>query len=184
MVDLKISKTDPENKYIRDFNNFNDREFEDEMNLIQWDVLLNDKTCDEGVKVLFAETDKMFDRMAPIKKAKKKKLKNPDKPWITLGILKSIRSKNKIHKKFLSETTAPRKELLHQKFKTKRNILVNVIRESQKLYYKGYFEQNRTNIKKTWEGIKRVININKKENNVTLRFSLNVNKQYCVRSFF
>ena len=38
---------------------------------------------------------------------------------------------------------------------------MNVIRESQKLYYKDYFEQNKTNTKKTWEGIKRVININK-----------------------
>ena len=36
MIDLKINKTVPEDKYIPDFSNFNDREFEDEMNLIQW----------------------------------------------------------------------------------------------------------------------------------------------------
>ena len=160
--DLNIRKIDSKDKYARDFNNFNDREFEDEMNSIQWNVILNDKSCDEGVNLLFSETNKVFDCMAPIKKVKKKKQKNTDKPWITQGLLKSIRSKNKIHKKFLSETDAPRKKILHDKFKTKRNILVNIIRKSEKMYYKTYFDENRTNIKKTWEGIKRVINLNKK----------------------
>ena len=72
LIDLKISKTDPVDKYIPDFTNFNDREFENEMNFIQWDVLLNGKTSDEGINILFAETNRIFNCTAPIKKAKKK----------------------------------------------------------------------------------------------------------------
>ena len=93
LVDLKISKHDLEEKYHRDFKNFNDREFEEEMITIPWQNLLNEKTSDEGVKFLFAETNKIFDCMASMKKTKRKKRKNPNKPWITKGILKSIRSK-------------------------------------------------------------------------------------------
>ena len=72
LVDLKISKTDPENKYIRDFSNFNDREFEDEMNLIRWGGLLNDRTSDEGVKLLCAETE----LRGPYQKEKRKSIKS------------------------------------------------------------------------------------------------------------
>ena len=132
------------------------------MNTIPWITSIDAKSTDEGVKFLFKETENILDYMAPIKKVKKKNHKNLGKPWITQGILKSIRSKNKIHKSFLSEKNTNRKKELHEKFKTKRNILVRVIRVSQKLHYKSYFEENKTNIKKTWEGIKRVININKR----------------------
>ena len=42
------------------------------------------------------------------------------------------------------------------------------IKKSKKNYYSGYFENNKSNIKKTWEGIRSIINIkNSKQSMIT-----------------
>jgi len=58
-----------------------------------------------------------------------KKLKlyyNKYKPWITQGILKSVRHKNKLYKSYLKKKTAESK-LIYVKYKNK---LTNLIRHS------------------------------------------------------
>ena len=40
-----------------------------------------------------------------------------------------------------------------------RNLIVSLIRLSEKKYYQSYFKDNYNNIRKTWDGIKSIINI-------------------------
>ena len=40
-----------------------------------------------------------------------------------------------------------------------------LIRLSKKKYYSDFFIENQSNIKKTWEGIRRLLNVSKKSNN-------------------
>ena len=54
-----------------------------------------------------------------------------------------------------------RKQNLHEKFKTFRNSLANLIREGNKNYYEKHFDEDKTNVIKVWKGIKEVILINK-----------------------
>jgi hypothetical protein len=54
-------------------------------------------------------------------------------------------------------------------YKRYRNEVVNLIRINKRDYYKNYFEEHRSNMKKTWDGIRSIINISKKT-------SLKVNK--------
>ena len=60
-----------------------------------------------------------------------------------------------------------------QKYKQYRNLIVTLIRVSKKNHYHAYFETNKTNIKNTWDGIKEIIALNKKQkvmpNKLTLK---------------
>ena len=64
------------------------------------------------------------------------------KPWITSGIRKSIKRKNKLYKKYLST----KNEYYISKYKCYRNKLNHLQRISKKIYYENYFTANNKNI--------------------------------------
>ena len=41
-------------------------------------------------------------------------------------------------------------------------MLTDLIRLSKKGFYSDFFKENKSNLKKTWEGIRGLINVNKK----------------------
>ena len=72
-------------------------------------------------------------------------MKTNFRPWITKGILTSVRKKYKIHSKFLKAKDQTRKEAL--------NLLTNTTKNKEN-YYKQYFKDNKNNLIKVWKGIK------------------------------
>jgi hypothetical protein len=81
------------------------------------------------------------------------KHKQFSKPWLTIGILKSIKTKQKMYNThFLSKI--PDKI---QKFKTYANKLNKLKSISKVNYYTGQFEKNKSNLKKTWKLIGTLI---------------------------
>ena len=87
------------------------------------------------------------------------KLKFKSKPWITLGLQKSISAKNKLLKNFINKKDPVLKEEFHTKYKIYRNLLSTLMKKSKQAYYEKYFERNWNNIKNTWKGIKSLINL-------------------------
>ena len=83
------------------------------------------------------------------------------KPWITKGILVSVKRKKKIYNKFCQAKDPERKRSLHETFKKYRNIIANLTRISKKKHYKNYFQENKNNLCKTWQGIKQIILVKK-----------------------
>ena len=55
------------------------------------------------------------------------------------------------------------KSIFHQEYKTYRNSLSTLLKQSKKSYYNNYFRNNINNIKNTWKGIKLIISLNIKE---------------------
>ena len=55
-----------------------------------------------------------------------------------------------------------RKEQLNTEFKTLKNELTTLTRQSKKDYYNQYFTVNTKNLQKIWKGIKEIINIKTK----------------------
>ena len=55
-----------------------------------------------------------------------------------------------------------KEEELHKLFKSYRNSLNKIARLSKANHYKTFFEDNKNKLNKVWEGIKEIININKK----------------------
>ena len=52
---------------------------------------------------------------------------------------------------------------LHREYKSYRNKLSTIIKESKRRYYNDYFRTNLKNIKNTWEGIKSIISLKCKD---------------------
>ena len=98
-----------------------------------------------------------------MKKMTKKEVKQHHKPWITNGIRKAIQRREKLYKKFIKAKNQEIKKNYHKKYKDLRNQIVTLCRESKNLHYQNYFKDNANNTKKTWTGIKSIINIKSTE---------------------
>ena len=56
------------------------------------------------------------------------------------------------------------KSELSEKYKRYRNMIVTILKQSKKNYYSSYFLLNQSNIKKTWDGTRNLINVSKNRN--------------------
>ena len=101
----------------------------------------------------------MLNKYAPLKKVNKYKFRFKKKPWITSGIQKSIYIKNKLLKKFINKKDPQIRFVFHEQYKTYRNLLSTLMKQSKQIYYTKYFENNWNNTKNTWNGIKTIISI-------------------------
>ena len=87
------------------------------------------------------------------KKKKKKKKKSLDYFW------HSIYMKNILLKKFINKKDPQIKAVFHEQYRTYKNLLSKLMKQSKQIYYTKYFENNWNNIKNTWKGIKTIIPI-------------------------
>ena len=150
-------------KFGRTYKNFSHSSFSNEMNKINWSQILHGKNTDSQIETILANTTALLDKMAPIKKLTKREAKAKQVPWLTMGILKSIGGRDSLHKKFLKEKNLDKKATLFSLYKIKRNIITDLIRSSKKIFYQNYFQLHQSNAKKTWEGIRNVLNVSKKD---------------------
>ena len=79
------------------------------------------------------------------------------KPWITQGILTSIKKRDQIHKLFIKSKNTADKLTLATEFKKYRNLIVRLCRKSKKNYFLNYSHKHSKNVKKIWEGVKSII---------------------------
>ena len=109
---------------------------------------------------------KILDKHMPLKKASKKELKLEAKPWITSGILNSIKRRDSLLNKYIKAPDGNEKNELHKQYKILRNKIVALLRLSKNNHYRTYFRSNSSDIKKTWKGIKSIINVRDASNNL------------------
>ena len=105
------------------------------------------------------KVNEILDKHMPWRKLNKKELRLQLKPWLTQGILNSIKRRDKTLRKYIGASDPVLKEELHNQYRKLRNKITAIIRVSKKTHYKHYFAENCENIKKTWIGIKNIINI-------------------------
>ena len=121
--------------------------------------------ADKSLNNLLFHTDKLTDLYSPAKKLSNKEFKQTLKPWITLGILNSIKRKDQLFKKYINMKNSPLRDNIHNEYKALKNRINSLIYHSKKNYYTKYFNQYSNNIKKIWIGIKNIINIKTKDQN-------------------
>ena len=107
---------------------------------------------------------------------KRKNKQDPSKPWLTPGVIKSIRIKNNLSKQFCQANNLGQRVILHQKFKNYKNQIVTLNCLCKKDYFKAYFETNKKDLKKIWFGIKTLI-YTKIPKNVSQKLTLNIDNK-------
>ena len=164
-VQFVLFKTEKTNKckYIRDFKNLNKENLQSDIKETKWDEILelNKGNVDLSSKNFLKTFDSIIDKHLPLRKLTIQEKKLSQKPWITTGILNSIKNRNRKYRKYQRAKDVTRKHDLHNEFKTYQNKLGKVLKSSKSIHYQKFFEANKTKLHKTREGIREVINVKK-----------------------
>ena len=106
----------------------------------------NKKNCSLHVIDLFEKINKLINKHFLLNVLPDYKIKQLTKPWITQEVCKSIKIKNHL---LSSEDT-----FMYTYY---RNKIITFIRISKRLYYVQYFESNKKQMRKIWDGINKLI---------------------------
>ena len=133
-------------------------------------ALLNQDLAQEEWSDVFRETDTnraydvflnklvyYYNKNIPL--VKKKSRRKNKHPWITKGIMQSIKTGNKLYKRALTTQNAED----FKDYKIYRNKLSNLIRISRKMHYSKQCEHNKNNKNGLWEVINDITGKNDKD---------------------
>lgn len=153
IIKTEIEKTNKKKK-IRDYRKFDKQLFLNDINLINWEESLAPNKClDDKTWDVISIINKIVDKHAPVTKITQAKQKQLNKPWLTSGIIKSIKKKQKMyHSHLLSKN--PHKINEYKKY---ANILTFIKQKSKKDYYHSQFTKYKNNLKTTWKIIGNLI---------------------------
>ena len=141
---------------LRDYSKFSNESFRDDVSIQNWDYTHGN--VHDLFKDFYSKLEGAVNRHAPLKKLSPKEIKVKSKPWLSAEILKMIKIRNKVfNRKKRQPTNAHCKRL----YNLLRNRIYRDLKKSKKQYYEQYFTEHVNNIKKTWDGIKNIVNIKK-----------------------
>ena len=122
--------------------------------------MLNSDLAQEGWQDVFLESDSdkaydifsnklvyYYNKNIPLVKSKSRK-KNK-RPWITKGILQSIKTRNKLYKLAIN-SQCNENFVSYRKYRNKLN---GLIRLSRKMYYSQKVENNKNNVNGLWDTV-------------------------------
>ena len=150
------------NIYKRNFKNFDRENFILDLLEVDWTEASTNTDVNKSLEHLLNKIEVLLDKYAPLTKMTNKEFKLKLKPWLTKGILKSIKIQHKTFGKFIKSKNPIVKEQLQTLYKQYRNSIVNLTRISKKNYYDNYFSKNSQNMKKLWAGINEIVNLRPK----------------------
>ena len=146
--------------YARNYSNYSDEKFRDDVSIQVWShPNITDVNFLAGDFVW--RLDGSAERNAPIEKLKPKQIKLKLKPWITDDIKKLIKIRDNL---FARKKRQPENMHVKEVYNIARNRVSRALSKCKIEYNQKYFEQLSTNIKKTWEAIRKIVNVKKSTN--------------------
>ena len=134
----------------RDFSKFHSDIFIRDLKSVNWSVSTQ-KDPNLGFENFMLIIKNLLDKHAPFKEQAKRKEKSRLKPWITKGILTSIKQRDKIYKEMIKAKNSQTKQLKLSLYKKYCNIIVDLLKKSKQSHYRKYFEDNKRNCKAVWK---------------------------------
>ena len=148
--------------FVRDKSSANMDKFLENLQNVNWSHL-NGYADPQQCYSSFVDTyTEIYDNCFPYKKIKRSD-RRLNKPWISLGLLKSIKKKNTLYKQYLSNPSNHSE--VH--YKRHNNKLIHNLRVAKRLYYDKKLEESKSNVKATWRLLNEVINRTKANPNLT-----------------
>ncbi len=118
-------------------------------------------------EMLSSALKSVLDKHMPLKKLSRKEERLKAKPWITRGILRSIKTRNQLYK-ILVKTNFKDRKLL-SKYKKFRNKLTHIKQKSKCMYYQNRFKDCNGDTAKTWKIINGIIKSTSKSSQVPVK---------------
>lgn len=151
----------------RDFSHKNVLRLKEGLGDVDWSPVIDEKDPNQSLDKFYYIMNEKLDLFCPYKSPRGKKL-TPKKPWINESLLRSINEKNRLYKIRIKYPT----EINITRFKNYKNMLVRILRVSERLYYEKSF-RNSDSPRKTWSLIKDKIGRNKKLLHPEVLFDIN-----------
>ena len=142
------------NEYFlrRDISENNVKKFKALMNTVDWNLITQTLNPNDSYCIFIEKFTKIYDQAFPLQKIKIKG-KSLVSPWITKGIRKSSRKKQRLFEKFLKHKTTKTLET----YKNYKNLFEKIKKSSKKHYYQNKLEKCKNNLKTTWKAMKEII---------------------------
>ena len=151
----------------RVFSDKNVNEFNASLSNIEWNDILSLENPENSFstfhKLYVEKFEKHFpEKTVPIKYRNKYE-------WITEGLKKSIKHKNKLfvhYKRTLTRSS-------HDAYLDYKRLLVNLVKEAEKQHYDQLFSKYKGNLAQTWKVMKDIINKNRRKQRASSTFIVN-----------
>ena len=114
----------------RCYKNFDKLQFRADLIKVKWGSFCHDPDPNSAVEHFLRIIERLLDEHAPYKNIKHLKSQFETKPWITAGLAYSIKIENKLYKSFCKEKAPHKKENYERQFKTYRNLISTLLRET------------------------------------------------------
>ncbi|MEM6812720.1 MAG: hypothetical protein AAF549_09675, partial [Pseudomonadota bacterium] len=152
----KPSKSKLNNIVSRSWSSFNADNFRNDFNDLNWKEILSvDKNDSEASFNSFLDNfNSLFDKHVPLRRLTKRQIKLRNKPWITNGLLTSMKIRDSILCDLNNTADSNLKAFLQSRYKFYRNRIVSLLRLSKKIYFNVYFKENSKNLGKVWQGVR------------------------------
>ena len=100
----------------------------------------------------------------PVKQIKYNKHKHKGSEWITNGIIRSIKFRDKLYKQMITVPSDTHEYFIHKtNLHTYNKMLKKTIRQAKSSYYIKKFRKYRQDIHNTWVTINNALNRNRKD---------------------
>ena len=115
-----------------------------------------------------------LDIHAPLTPQTRKEKTLNKKPWITTGLLKSIKTKNKLFRKLFKSNNSKEKTF----YKKYLNKLTHVKCAAKRNYYEKLIKTNPKNYSQTWSAIREIIDCKHFSNKLKLTSTISIENQF------
>ena len=142
-------------KFTRDLSTFSVDSFNEDLLIKLDDFMLKIPTATAtNINSMFEDFYSLItttiENHAPLKKLTRKQTRLRNKPWITKGLLKSIKRKQKMHKTYYINGLTDERKF----YKSYCNTLTRIKTLAEKLFYKTQFDVHKLDPKKTWDTLR------------------------------
>jgi exonuclease III len=143
-------------KNRRDFSRKNINKFNKAIEEQNWNEVLNTADTQDSYTKFHTIFNNLFIKKFPYKKSSTPY--NTKLPWLIIVLKNAIKTKNRLYNKL---NRAKSKENLAI-YKNYKNRLNHLLRAAERIYYHDLLEQNKHNLRKSWQTINEVINRKRK----------------------
>lgn len=151
------SKPDLHNRpFVRLYSKENNKHFQNCLKAIDWNlVLFNIDEVDTSFDKFCSLVNNAFESSYPLTRVSRRALK--DKKWMSSGLKKSCKTKNKLYKRWLVTKNVED----HLYYINYKRIYNRLIRNAQVSYYKLQFDSKVNNIKQLWINLNKICSTKK-----------------------
>lgn len=151
-------------------NVLNKEEFVSRINQADWSEVFAQSDAESAYNNMVYIIKECSDMASTVVKCNKK-FNAPDSPWLTNGLLKSMRKKENMYKKTKKK---PFNTKLKNRYKLYCNTLNRLLKTAKKRFYEDKIDQAGNDAKQKWKIINNFLNKNANHSNVTKLISENV----------